>query len=127
MTDFQTAGLENKATANAAARDTEGLLTELMGAFEEFKRTNDGRMAELEKRGSADALTEEKLGRLNTALDGAKAAMDRVALERARPALEAGRPEAGDEYKGVRGLCEARRGEGAVDRLEPRWRVPGAE
>jgi HK97 family phage major capsid protein len=99
MTDFGTAGLENKATANAAARDTEGLLTELMGAFEEFKRTNDGRIAELEKRGSADALTEEKLGRLNTALDGAKAAMDRVALERSRPALEAGRPEAGDEYK----------------------------
>jgi len=98
MTDFQ-AGLESKATATAAARDTEGLLTELMGAFEEFKRTNDGRIAELEKRGSADALTEEKLGRLNAALDGAKAAMDRVALERSRPALEAGRPEAGDEYK----------------------------
>jgi HK97 family phage major capsid protein len=99
MTDFQTPGLENKATANAAARDTEGLLTELMGAFEEFKRTNEGRIAELEKRGSADALTEEKLGRLNAALDGAKAAMDRAALERSRPALEAGRPEAGDEYK----------------------------
>ena len=91
--------LENKAAAGVAARDTEGLLTELMGAFEEFKRTNDGRIAELEKRGSADALTEDKLGRLNAALDGAKAAMDRVALERSRPALEAGRPEAGDEYK----------------------------
>ena len=63
------------------------MFAEFMGAFEEFKRTNDGRLAELEKRGSADALTEEKLGRLNTALDGAKAAMDRVALERSRPAL----------------------------------------
>lgn len=99
MTDLHTGGLENKATASAAARDTEGLITELMGAFEEFKRTNDGRIAELEKRGSVDALTEEKLSRLNTALDGAKAAMDRVALERSRPALEAGRPEAGDDYK----------------------------
>ncbi len=99
MTDTVTGGLENKAAANAAARDTEGLLTELMGAFEEFKRTNEGRLKELEKRGSADALTEEKLGRLNAALDGAKAAMDRAALERSRPALEAGRPEAGDEYK----------------------------
>ena len=99
MTEFVTAGLENKATASAAARDTEGLLTELMGAFEEFKRTNDGRIAELEKRGLADVVTEEKIGRLNAAIDGAKAAMDRVALERSRPALEAGRPEAGDEYK----------------------------
>jgi HK97 family phage major capsid protein len=90
--------LENKA-ATAAAHDSDGLLGELMTAFEEFKRTNDGRLGELEKRGAADALTEEKLGRLNAALDGAKAAMDRVALDRARPALEAGRPELGDEYK----------------------------
>jgi len=99
MTEFVTERLESKAAAGAAARDTDGLLTELMGAFEEFKRTNDGRIAELEKRGSADALTEEKLGRLNAAIDGVKASMDRVALDRSRPALEAGRPEAGDEYK----------------------------
>jgi len=99
MTDFVTERLESKAAASPAAHDSEGLLVELMGAFEEFKRTNDGRLGELEKRGHADVLTEEKLGRLNAALDGAKAAMDRLALDRARPALEAGRPEAGDEYK----------------------------
>ncbi|MDC9823821.1 phage major capsid protein [Devosia sp. ZB163] len=97
MTDL-TDRLENKASTSAAP-DSEGLLGELMTAFEEFKRTNDGRLKELEKRGAADALTEEKLGRLNQALDGAKAAMDRLALDRARPALEAGRPELGDEYK----------------------------
>jgi len=67
--------------------------------FEEFKRTNDGRIAELEKRGSADALTEEKVSRLNQALDGAKAAIDRANLDRARPRLEGGRREADDEYK----------------------------
>ncbi|MBN9317318.1 MAG: phage major capsid protein [Devosia sp.] len=97
MTDL-TERLENKAST-AAAPDSEATLGELMSAFEEFKRTNDGRLKELEKRGAADALTEDKLGRLNQALDGAKAAMDRLALERARPALEAGRPEQGDEYK----------------------------
>ncbi len=97
MTDL-TERLENKAST-AAAPDSEATLVELMSAFEEFKRTNDGRLKELEKRGAADALTEDKLGRLNQALDGAKAAMDRLALERARPALEAGRPEQGDEYK----------------------------
>ncbi len=90
--------LENKA-ALAAAPDSEATLGELMSAFEEFKRTNDGRLKELEKRGQADPLTEDKLTRLNQALDGAKAAMDRLALERARPALEAGRPDLGDEYK----------------------------
>jgi hypothetical protein len=43
MTELVTERLEAKAAAGAAARDTEGLLGELMGAFEEFKRTNDGR------------------------------------------------------------------------------------
>jgi len=91
-------GLENKAGAGAPG-NTEALVNELMGAFEEFKRTNDGRLKELERRGSADALTEDKVARLNQALDGAKAAIDRANLERARPRLEGGRAEVGDEYK----------------------------
>jgi HK97 family phage major capsid protein len=86
-------GLENKAGS------VEGMFGEFMHAFEEFKRTNDGRLAELEKRGSADVLTEQKVERLNQALDSAKAAIDRANLERARPRLEGGRPDAGDEYK----------------------------
>jgi HK97 family phage major capsid protein len=98
MTEL-TGGLEGKAAAGVGVGDTEALVAQLMGAFEEFKRTNDGRLSELEKRGSADALTEEKLGRLNAALDGAKAAIDRANLERARPRLEGGRADAGDEYK----------------------------
>lgn len=97
MTDM-TERLEIKAST-AAASDPDGMFAEFMTAFEEFKRTNDGRLKELEKRGTTDALTEEKLGRLNQALDGAKAAMDRLSLDRTRPALEAGRPDLGDEYK----------------------------
>ena len=87
-------GLENKAGQGA-----EAMFAEFMGAFEEFKRTNDGRIAELEKRGSADVVTEDKVTRLNQALDSAKAAIDRANLERARPRLEGGRSDAGDEYK----------------------------
>lgn len=97
MTDM-TERLEIKAST-VAASDSDGMFAEFMTAFEEFKRTNDGRLKELEKRGTTDALTEEKLGRLNQALDGAKAAMDRLSLDRTRPALEAGRPDLGDEYK----------------------------
>jgi HK97 family phage major capsid protein len=98
MTEL-TSGLENKAGAGIAPGDTEALVAQLMGAFEEFKRTNEQRLAQIERRGSADALTEEKVTRLNAALDGAKAALDRASLERARPHLEGGRPDAGDEYK----------------------------
>jgi HK97 family phage major capsid protein len=89
-----TSGLENK-----AAQGVEGMFGEFMTAFEEFKRTNDARLAELETRGAADSVTEDKLSRLNQALDDAKSAIDRASLERARPRLEGGRPDAGDEYK----------------------------
>ena len=96
MTDVSTDRLEIKA---AAPGDIGGMFAEFMGAFEEFKRTNDGRLSELEKRGSTDALTEEKVSRLNTVLDNAKSALDRLALERSRPQLEGGRPVADDQYK----------------------------
>ncbi len=88
--------IETKATAPG---DINGLFAEFMGAFEEFKRSNDERLGALEKRGSADVLTEDKLKRLDAVLDGTKAAMDRLALERGRPQLEAGRPQDADEYK----------------------------
>jgi HK97 family phage major capsid protein len=100
MTEL-TSGLENKAGAGIAPGETEALVAQLMGAFEEFKHSNEQRLREIERRGSADALTEEKVERLNAALDGAKAALDRASLERARPRLElgGGRADGGDEYK----------------------------
>jgi len=94
MTDM-TSGLENK-----AGGDPDTLLGELMGAFEEFKRTNEERLVKIEKGRTPDALITDKLERINAMLDGTKAALDRAALERARPRLETGIGEAGnDEYK----------------------------
>ena len=94
-----TSGLENKANAGISAGDVEGMFSQFMGAFEEFKRTNDGRLSELERRGSADVVTEDKIARLNQALDNAKSAIDRANVERARPRLEGGRAMIVDEYK----------------------------
>ncbi|GGA54203.1 phage major capsid protein [Pelagibacterium lentulum] len=90
--------LENKAAALPAG-DVTTMFAEFMSAFEEFKSTNDQRIETLEKRGSADVLIEDKLERLNSLLDGQKAALDRAAIEKARPTLEAGRVRGGDEYK----------------------------
>src|SRR5690242_9597112 len=87
-------GLENK-----AGHGVEAMFAEFMRGFEEFKQDNDQRIAQIEKRGSADVVTEQKVERLNQALDSAKAAIDRANLERARPRLEGGRPDAGEEYK----------------------------
>ncbi|MEQ1902395.1 MAG: phage major capsid protein [Devosia sp.] len=91
--------LEIKATAGAPAGDVTALFDQFMQGFEEFKRTNDQRIKELEQRGGGDAVTEDKLSRLNLALDNAKAAIDRTALERARPRLEGGGAFVADEYK----------------------------
>ncbi|WP_417580439.1 phage major capsid protein [Pelagibacterium sp.] len=90
--------LENKAAALPAG-DVNALFADFMNAFEEFKSTNDQRLGELEKRGSADALLEGKLDRLNTVLDGHKSALEKAAVDKARPALEGGRAVASDEYK----------------------------
>lgn len=40
----------------------------VMTAFEEFKKTNDARLVEIEKKGSADVLTGEKLARIENSL-----------------------------------------------------------
>ncbi|MEO8685832.1 MAG: phage major capsid protein [Devosia sp.] len=74
------------------------MFSEFSTAFEEFKRTNDQRIGEIEKRGSADGLLESKLDRLNAVLDGQKSAMDRALAEKSRPLLD-GKSWQGDEYK----------------------------
>ncbi len=89
-------GLETKAGAGS---DIAALFAEFSTAFEEFKRTNDQRLGEIEKRGTADGLLEGKLDRLNAVLDGQKAALDRAVAERARPAIEGKGQIADGEYK----------------------------
>lgn len=89
-------GLEIKA---GAGNDIAALFAEFSTAFEEFKRTNNQRLGEIEKRGTADGLLEGKLERLNAVLDGHKAAMDRAKAERARPAIEGKGQVENGEYK----------------------------
>jgi len=78
--------------------DVAGMFAEFSTAFEEFKRTNNQRLGEIEKRGHADGLLEGKLDRLNAVLDGQKSAMDRALADKSRPMLD-GKSGQGDEYK----------------------------
>lgn len=94
--DMTSDGLETKAGAGS---DIAALFADFSRAFEEFKATNDQRLGEIEKRGSADGLLEGKLDRLNAVLDGQKAAMERAQLDRARPALDGKARPADGEYK----------------------------
>ena len=65
---------------------------EMMAAFEAFKGANDARMSEIEKKAAADVLLEEKVARIDQAVAGAQARLDRVLSEGRRPVLEAGGP-----------------------------------
>lgn len=49
---------------------TENPIDKVMEAFEEFKSTNDKRLADLEKKGSADVVTIDKLDRIEKTLAG---------------------------------------------------------
>jgi HK97 family phage major capsid protein len=51
------------------ADDIKEAVTGLMTAFEEFKSTNDARLKEVEKKGAADPLLDDKLARINGKLD----------------------------------------------------------
>ena len=59
-----------------------------MRAFEAFKETNDERIGALERR-SADVLLDEKVDRINAALDRQARRLDEITLKAARPLLSA--------------------------------------
>jgi len=51
--------------------DLSRAFTDFMGAFEVFRETNDRRLAEIERKSGADAVTLDKLARVEAALEKA--------------------------------------------------------
>lgn len=92
--DGATGAPENKSLNRPAIGEVSAAFSEFMESFEEFKSANDRRLAELESRSGSDALSEEKVRRINDALDTQKRALEELTLARARPAL-AGQEERG--------------------------------
>ncbi|TPW32971.1 phage major capsid protein [Pararhizobium mangrovi] len=80
-----------------------GAFADFMGAFEAFRETNDRRLGELERRASGDVVTDEKLARIDTAMDEHKRVLDELVLKRARPSLGRGGAESMEtlEHKGA--------------------------
>ena len=79
--------LETKAGIPPEAVVTHG---EMMRAFEAFKETNDRRLAETDPHGD-DVLLEEKLARIDNAIDAHARRLDDLTLRNARPAIGAER------------------------------------
>jgi len=73
---------ETKMTTEAKAAQNDFAST-----FEAFKAANDQRLAELEQKSSTDVLTNEKVDRINAALDAQQKRIERLAITAAQPAL----------------------------------------
>ncbi len=67
--------------------ETKVAFGDFMQAFEAFKEANDERLAQIESRFSADAVTTEKVDRINRAVDETKARLDELTLKARRPRL----------------------------------------
>jgi HK97 family phage major capsid protein len=74
----------------AVSDDVASAFDDFARAFEAFKDANDTRLSEIETRLTSDVVTDEKLARIDTALDNAKRRLDRLALDRSRPPLGGG-------------------------------------
>ena len=73
-----------------AGSDVKSLAADMMAAFEAYKEANDARMAEIESKGVADTLLDEKLKKIDRRLD-------QLSLKAARPADGAPASEADGE------------------------------
>ena len=83
-TDFET---------KAAGSDAVRAYDDIAEAFEAFKDSNEQRLSEIERRGTSDVVTSEKLARIEGTLD-------RLTLKSARPPMSSGAfPIAAPQHK----------------------------
>lgn len=89
----------------AGAPESKGVNGELneafgdfMNSFEAFREANDERLSQIERRFGEDVVTAEKVDRISRSLDDQKKMLDRLALKKARPALD-GEAGGGSEHK----------------------------
>ena len=78
MNTHNRGGFEYKNEDGLAVKEA---INEFMGAFEEFKKSNDSRLKEIEKKGSADVLLEEKVNKINASLDKLEGLNQQITLQ----------------------------------------------
>jgi HK97 family phage major capsid protein len=98
---LETKGALETKGEGASALELKDAFEDFMGAFGAFREANDERLAEIERKLTADVLSEEKVTRINDALDSQKRLLDRLVLKGRRPELGApgGRGVEASEHK----------------------------
>ena len=111
----QLSSLETKSMPD----DLNGAFEGFMRTFEAYKEHNDERLQQIEKR-SGDVLAEEKMARLDRALDDAKRVVDHIALKAQRPQIGASplRSSADREHKSAFDSYMRRGDASAITRIE---------
>lgn len=74
-------------------------MDKLLSAWEEYKSTNDARLAEIEKRGSADPLTNQKLDRIDTTITELDTEVKAIAKKVNRPGTSENTDEAAELHR----------------------------
>ena len=80
------ARMETK-SAGASAHEVRDAMDGFLSAFEDFKQANDQRLDEIERKMSADPLTEDKVDRIDRALDRQKKMVEELTLSMSRPEM----------------------------------------
>ena len=86
-TQIETRSLETKSLETKSGGSVGAAFEEFMRAFESYKDANDERLADLERRSASDPLIDDKLARLDRALDETKRVADALAVKAQRPHL----------------------------------------
>ncbi len=73
--------------AKADVQDVSAAIGELQHQFYDFRQTNDLRLDQIEKRGSADVLTHEKAERISAAMDATNQRLEQFTRAQGRPSL----------------------------------------
>jgi HK97 family phage major capsid protein len=91
---------------------------DIMGAFEAFREANDQRLAQIERKTSADVLLDEKVNRIDRALTRAQASLDRMSLSDKRPGVVSDGGVVSDEVKAAWAGFMRRGDEAALSQVE---------
>ncbi len=111
--------IETKMTAPSGANaDARVMTAEMLAAFEALKAANDARLEEIEKRGAADPLLDAKLQKIEASLDKQRSALERLALEQARPAIGEESRKGDPEHKSAWGAYLRRGDEAGMHRVD---------
>ncbi len=119
---------ETKMSApSGAGEDVRAIAAEMNAAFAAMKAANDARLDEIEKRGASDPLLDAKLAKIDKALDAQRSALDRLALDAARPAIGEDVRKGDPEHKSAWGAYLRKGDDSGLARLDMKALTQGTD